>query len=83
MVSSFNGADTYCCLQHHRVHQRIQLVWLVRNNQFVVNQVVHGRYIRSQYEAFLILCGKALMEAQRFSVKFAVVGKWIEIHWIN
>ena len=83
MVGSFNGADTYHCLQRHRAHQCIRLVWLVHNNQFVTNQVVHGRYIRLQYEALFILCGKALTEAQKFSIKFAVIGKWINIHWIN
>ena len=30
-----------------------------------------------------IFCGKALTKAQKFSVKFAGVGKWIKIHWTN
>ena len=83
MVHNSDGADTDCRLQHHRVHQCIRLVWLVHNNQSVINQAVHRQYIRSQYEALLILRGKALTEVQKFSVKLAVVGKWIKIYWIN
>ena len=84
MVRSFDGGDIYGRLQCHLVHhQRIRLVWLVHNNQFVVNQVIHGRCSHWQYKDFFIFRGKSLTEAQKFSIKFAVVGKWIKIHCIN